>query len=833
MADDPTIQYQPPRLGKVHFGPDSPPTKPLYPIIPKNPPVVVVTNDKRKTAIHEVYGTENIEYLHVDPESNSIKKFTNEDAKKTVIFPESNENETEDSKKGLLTEKVHETSTKKFVWPPEPIKEPGFADRSADILIDYGSSEGPLNVIFPDSSYYDYGYEYSPGDQDIALSETNDSQENLGIAIETSVEEHTDLDDELIVSPTSTRPIDYFTDLQTIYKPPVPDGYSYDTIRFSDSSENFDGFTNDFYESQVEKYEEAESGTSFYKKAPPPSFYKNQKNHISKVKEKDNENYDKKQEDNEDEWNSSKPWFLIDTKSDNKNSKKGPSIASYIRPETHNGGDTIHYMPNQKMSTGITRHIDGHIHNHHLDDHMNSYKPANSITANSLSELLQIFKYTMVTEEPELTTQLPPIVKKGWRYTKPPTTPTPEPSTRRVVHYNTFRYTTPTDENKEVTSPLPPIITTTSKLDESFYLDRVAETNSLDGYLFSDSEAAPEYARPETKPNTVTIDKKDEVEVKGVVKDKVEAKVVVKDETKGSIIANTNVTRRGDFVPSGKLEPLEPKGIEKVFTSGKSLFSSAPQQSMYVIIQGHSKVKMFGTNSVKNPIEKEKKNSDFIIVTTHATTTEAPETLVPFTLAAEDTPDTTTENPSEDLITTYEPTTTISSIEDTTYLIPSKEDPSDFYYDYEDIADILQGFLENQNGGINLNPERLNEGFSGFEAPWIRPHLKYPGPFITEDHTPEIFIENFTLPPDYEDYSKAFYSVLPSENIENYSPIRPTFEAINPIPESSLTKDTLNIQQPEKPHHELIAEDQEERSRDSKYYPVPKPRLISDLLPSE
>ncbi|CAL4064593.1 unnamed protein product, partial [Meganyctiphanes norvegica] len=75
MSDDPTVEYKPPTVDQVHFSDDPMPEKPLYPILPENPPVIVMRAEKYEPEINPVYGTENVEYFHINPQTRTVQAF--------------------------------------------------------------------------------------------------------------------------------------------------------------------------------------------------------------------------------------------------------------------------------------------------------------------------------------------------------------------------------------------------------------------------------------------------------------------------------------------------------------------------------------------------------------------------------------------------------------------------------------------------------------------------------------------------------------------------------------------------------------------------------------
>ena len=87
MKNEETLSYSPPTNKRVHFsGEPYPPAKPMYPIEPKNPTVFVARESKSKPEIDRIYGTEEMNYMHYEPKTRTIKSFKRSGNKRVVKF---------------------------------------------------------------------------------------------------------------------------------------------------------------------------------------------------------------------------------------------------------------------------------------------------------------------------------------------------------------------------------------------------------------------------------------------------------------------------------------------------------------------------------------------------------------------------------------------------------------------------------------------------------------------------------------------------------------------------------------------------------------------------
>lgn len=651
MADDPTVGYQPPPLERVHFSNDPMPKKPMYPVRPENPPVFVVRSEPRQPEYHSVYGTENVEYFHIHPQTNTVRAFRapsqSVGAFRFVPAPQFDSQQSSPSSKPH-TEALENTSKsleayahllRGFDYLDIPAKEPGFADKSDTFP---GRPAGG-NGRFPDqTSYYDVTDEY---DMEGAFSE--------------------------IHSTTVARPSHVFpfsrgdrnpgsSKRPHIHGPrhrPDPPSRRSDIPPVREQEDKPDRpalhelLGNFPQESQIEEAPFLGSatdsaGASFVREIPPPNFrHTFRRTNIGQPSE---DPRSPQRGEALERPPGKRPWFLIDTRSSDR--KREPSIASYIQPETHSGDEKIHYRPFgpvSYISKAGSKTSGSHIHNPHLDDHMNSYKP--TLTANSLSELLQIFRFTHVTDKPGEKDEAdePVTLIREFRYTRPteapPTTfpPPTEPGANRTALSTSYRYT-----------PSPPGDSTTeagvTKKPGKRHFDAVADTNSLDGYLFSDSEANPEYAHPQVRPNVVVVRSKDADVSKGVVKQSSRVSV-----SSSSIFRGSSVT------------PDTFEELEIIYPGPPPKGTTAASWPLYIIHQGHSKVKVFGINSAE---EKGLEDSGFTDIyvfppTEPATaTTTVPAGTAPLTTAPVSTSTATSRSNSSTAIkTTLSSTSTTTS----------------------------------------------------------------------------------------------------------------------------------------------------------------------------
>nr|XP_045606353.1 flocculation protein FLO11-like [Procambarus clarkii] len=596
MADDPTVGYQPPPLERVHFSNEPVPKKPMYPVRPENPPVFVVRAEPRHPEYHSVYGTENIEYFHIHPQTNIVRAFRAPSQSVGAIrfVPAMQlEHSSQSSSSRPQTDALEVSSknpgnnvhlNRNFNPQRIPSKDSGFADKS-DIFDAYANHQLPN-----ESPHLDTNDDY---DMEGAFSEIRS----------TTVERPSH------VFPFSRRDRNSGSGKQNAHS------YRYrldPPIRRLNQSRDQESKTtrpalhellgNLPQESQIEEAPYLGSatdsaGASFIRKIPPPDFRYSPRGNTKQRQSGNNtrsrpRGSPQRQAPANSTQSFTRPWFLIDTRSDTSERKREPSIASYIHPETRSDGEKVHYKPLGPVSyvskEGDSQASD-HIPNPHLDDHMNSYKP--TLTANSLSELLQIFRFTQVTDGPdgEEATDEPVTVVREFRYTRPTEEPPPSSSTEATTIQNilltSYRYTSSTPSYNETTTEAE-----ATEKPQGGDFDAVADTNSLDGYLFSDSEASPEYAHPQVRPNVVITE----------VKDKITAKGVTKATSRVSVQASTNT----HVYEESPVTPETFKGLEIIYPGGPSgppsKETTEASWPLYIIHQGHSKVRVFGINSAED-----------------------------------------------------------------------------------------------------------------------------------------------------------------------------------------------------------------------------------------
>ncbi|MPC44510.1 hypothetical protein E2C01_038183 [Portunus trituberculatus] len=597
MADDPTVAYQPPPLERVHFSNEPMKEKPLFPVRPENPTVFVVRSEKEKPEYHSVYGTENIEYYHINPQSNIVRAFRSPSftISEATLVPEQSESTTMSSTTSITTstttdstaEVVEESSSVPETNLEIPEKEEGFSDRS--------------DVFYEDTELSDA--EAGLNEKPDCETETESDLEGAFSETQTSVI----LPPELfyLLRERSKR----FQEQTIAQRPqqtpaPPPARKRFDnaaTIRTGPALHELLG--NHPQKSKIEEspYLGSATDSAGVRKIPPPNFRYSSLRTSASGQSPVTSHTRVRGSPTRKPGLPGRPWYLINTRSSDSSRRREPSIASYIVPDTLSGDNKVHYKPNgpvsyvNKQITTISDLID----NPHLNDHMNSYKP--TLTANSLSELLQIFRYTQVTNGPSGSSTEEPVTVREFRYTRP----TEETPTTEILPTN-YRYTpSPSKFSDPTTEPgiteRPPAV----------YSDAVADTNSLDGYLFSDSETNPEYTHPQIPQNTVVKEDKDAGREKGAARGTSKVKI------------NSNLVQRatGTSTPA----PRELRVIRPGPAPSSKITTVSPQ---YVIYQGHSKVKVFGVNSAEDNGWSKFDIHDFILASapssSSTTTTPAP-----------------------------------------------------------------------------------------------------------------------------------------------------------------------------------------------------------------
>ena len=161
------------------------------------------------------------------------------------------------------------------------------------------------------------------------------------------------------------------------------------------------------------------------------------------------------------------------------------------------------------------------------------------------------------------------------------------------------------------------------------YNDRVAETNSLDGFLFSDSEASPKFRRFDL--NMRVANNKVHVS-KPLMKNK-SIKKLPKQATFISIIGENNI--RPEIKHSKNSRPLESE-FEIIYSKKSSSTVSPPQfkskqlsaRNPLIIFQGHSNVRVFKANNISNS-EHNPNKSGLTIVAPKIDNTSTQESIAP------------------------------------------------------------------------------------------------------------------------------------------------------------------------------------------------------------
>ncbi|XP_064120643.1 uncharacterized protein LOC135225242 [Macrobrachium nipponense] len=764
MSDEPTLGYQPPPLERVHFSDDPVTDKPMYPVKPKNPTVFVVRAEPREPELHSVYGTENVEYFHIHPQTNTIRAFRAPDqsigAIQFVSPPQFGESEGNSNHKKSETKSITE-------------KEVGS-----------GSEDG----LFDDIRFIDTASQYA-SDYDLDM--------------DGSFSEY---------SPVVVRPHDFhrrdppgfrryeFQETPARRRVDVidlPPSRQRDTSRSSRPA-LYELLGNVKYESQIEETPYLGSATdsartSVFREVPPPNFFQGQTSgrYSSQNVDKDIRRSGPRRPSYRNtglDDSSSHPWYLIDTKSERR---REPSIASYIHPETRLGDERVHYKPFGPVAyvskdSERTRQRDS-IYNPHLDDHMNSYKPSTSLIANSLSELLQIFKYTQVTDKPgkDSPGEDGITLVREFRYTRPTEeTPTTVSSFEENLSSDNGYTSTPPSVKNDITRNV------TANPEKVSY-DAVADTNSLDGYLFSDSEASPEYAHPEVKPNIVIIEGKDIATSKGLIKDNIRPTSVIRPNATRENVRITSASSRTEKPTFGGLEIIYP-GPEPKTTTSRSSLSSWP---LYVIHEGHSKVKLFGINTTKDK-NSLSKNIELLHLTeeptTFATETEPPETTTPIPFTSTNLDITSTHilvdhNNTYLPTTTLEPTSTSPTFDTDNQDVPRENtnNNSEYEYYYYDEEELV--------------PEAAFAGSYHSEG-WEHPSLRLPGPPVSPvalNIPPPVpsqrsLAGDIVIPPSSAAFAHVFQERLPRpEGVASLSP-----DQIPLLPDVSLTRDQLSVGRP-------------------------------------
>ena len=607
MLNKPTLVYKPPTLQRVQFYNSPTENKPLYPVRPVNPPVYVATANPSSKQVHSIYGTEQINYLHINPDANEAKVFSNfkrspssEQAKNSPnksrrrspkvkikvkelrpVKARESENSEIHSKENspnlvisveattlsaptTTTTTITTTSSSK----PKTKKSAGLSfeeilksslsktkPQKPELVIDIpqevSENDYPLNSDFSEKIisddgdyyiYYDYDeYEEPQSDGDLAFSASDPFASIIPfIPREDRIESSIEAPDKLKTSSSN----------RNVQKVNLKKASLYELLR---------GFEGAQFDPYIGSASDVEEKSLDAKDVRENRFYKYQNRKFSL-------------EDDEEEIPTStytRPWYLIETRPKQKE-------RNHIEKRPY---------PGSKHKFFTNRHVSKfseskYIYNPYLEDHLNSFKPTESLMANSLSELLQIFKY--ITTPNPLAKQLE-VKPKSFRYTKPTEAPD-QFTSEKPRRFTTFRYTLSPSKTQTSTDPT---VYDVGTIDAPIINlnDSVAETNSLDGYLFSDSEASPEYIRPETHPNSIHLTPRE----KAIVR----FERITQDPPK----MDKDAVRRSERDPFVVVE-----------------LAPTTDSSSYLVHEGHSKVKIFGSynrnKSLKISSQKQNKHID-------------------------------------------------------------------------------------------------------------------------------------------------------------------------------------------------------------------------------
>ncbi|KAK7075842.1 hypothetical protein SK128_027115 [Halocaridina rubra] len=754
MSDDPTIGYQPPPLERVHFS-DEPVTKnPLFPVKPKNPTVFVVRSEPKEPQYHSVYGTENIEYFHIHPQTNTIRAFRSPSQSVGAIqfisapqFGDTGEHQQSDNYQESLNE--NQGIKKGYFYSDIPNKEPGFSDKS-DIFddVDYDQDmEGSFSEYSVIAHPYRWRNRNRSNPQRFRYSQLSSPRRRQ----------------DFIDIPPSREPEN----------------------RRSSQPALYELLGNFKYESQIEETPYLGSATdsaktAIFREVPPPEFFQNRPLRKNNIPISGPRGPAYRQTGLDADESSSRPWYLINTKSERR---REPSIASYIHPETRLGDERVHYKPLGPVSyvskETEKERIRDPFYNPHLDDHMNSYKPSTSLTANSLSELLQIFRFTQVTDKPGRgITDEPITFVREFRYTRPTEeTPTTIPTFDEEPQ-TTFKYTSTPPTVTETT-----MIDTTSEVAKNVRYDAVADTNSIDGYLFSDSEASPEYAHPEVKPNIIAIHGKGLDTSKGIVKDD----GTINDSTSSSTSPfepqSISVTQKELRPAFDNLEIIYPGRPPKITTSTPSSWP------LYIIHEGHSKVRVFGINTAADKPSSFKSSLKSVPIIESSTITSTSQFTTTKSLPNITTTDTFIKTPflvyqnstteSTPTATTTSSTTTGTSTQnlndyDLTSIV-SRHEYDYYYYDEGDASSDLAFGEEYYTEGVHT---------SALEAPISENPLLIP--------SYRLLTGDLDTSEDTDTFSHIFQDRLPRA----YNPASPKSDQMPLLPAVKFTREQLSEARP-------------------------------------
>ncbi|XP_018015359.1 uncharacterized protein LOC108672230 isoform X2 [Hyalella azteca] len=555
LNNQPTVSYKPPSLQKVHFGKDPPPKKPLYPIVPENPPVYVLRENKKEPELDEVYGTEKIEYVHIEPKSKTISAF----------------------------KPVGNARVVKLVKRLDNIQGSDLIKRSPASPLDLInlSNNGPnydvTNFQFPNV------FDNFTVDLDSAFSENNQEVVIPSPLLRLLPRKASAPERQLEASGRAMLPTN-ITPQQLLQA-----RLSLARLPFLSSLQGLFGSFTQIPLEVHSKRSGLPAGDSVIEEIVPPNMTEGSRDQV--------------------ESSASAPiGTVIFARSRQKIDRE--DLEDYFDKNDENDRTLIGKSPSRNLP----------------NKGENSSK---TLAANSLSELLQIFRHINVTEPPPTPTTTPPpvTIMKGFRYTKPTeapmTTTTTRPTTtkrfrlptavrylmgkpKKKSHAENFPSTTatPLTTLKSVFPAriiIAPTLTPHASKPSSGVPDRifdnVAETNSLDGYLFSDSEPSPKYIRTNDKP---AVTQKAVAAPLKSVPSIVIPKALSSDRDSVKLIGASRPVN--EIVHTKNSEPLKSE-FEIIYTKSAETTTTKPaikDDSPFTIIEGHSKVRIFRSDSSRS-----------------------------------------------------------------------------------------------------------------------------------------------------------------------------------------------------------------------------------------
>ncbi|KAB7505847.1 hypothetical protein Anas_04199, partial [Armadillidium nasatum] len=662
MSEEPTLIYKPPSLERVHFGKDPPKERPLYPVLPVNPPVYVIRAEPAEKEIHAIYGTENINYLHVNPKTqqakaysafgknrfhernsfqknippkieknNSSSSFSLSDILKSFVHtnveslnPASNSTSKE-TEEEIITSIKNDTNFE-VTNEAKTIVENAQEKTTTTAATTTTTTETTTSSTTTGTTTTSTTTGTTTGTTTTTTNNNNNKNTHLDIidliepnytvniassSNKTQSPEKTDEENEILNSQFSVKSLAIDDDYYYIYEDEVDENPNYDfQIESNVAKSNYDPFASIIPKvSNVHSYkdknsknpevneEKEDDGDPYYAeasetveqrvstRAPLHQLLRNfdgvqYDQYIFSA----SENREKEHTDKDSQTTSrsrltipfkpqiatgrkissptlgvnSRDWYLIDTRSKTKKDIDPRWKSSFDERDYFIDRSTSKYSESQNLYKSFS------------ESKLNALKPHESLTANSLSELLQIFKYVTTPNPIQRFSDFNAYQnrQRTFRYTKPTEPP------NQARYFTTFRYTVPVTRLVETTESTPDVDVYGVNDPSKVINDTVAETNSLDGYLFSDSINAPKYSKPEVQPNIVKISEKRATSRKPIKISKKESKM------------DKDAVQRGDIAPPFVIEIKE---------SDRQPFSES-----YRIHQGHSRVKVYGLNSDPN-----------------------------------------------------------------------------------------------------------------------------------------------------------------------------------------------------------------------------------------